>query len=277
MGDGSSLGRRARPAPLRPVPPARYRTAHRNAAREDLPAPAARSALSGNHVEVHRRVRVQQEGVTVWSGLIRSSNAVVTRAIGRCGWTIRPAVASDAPVRAVVAWARAVSRIRSAPLLPSDRGYASRSADRASRAALAASAGSDFPLGRLLARSGRPASATGWPRACTKRNPSSCERVLDRQGQPQARRIDRTSARSRRRKAKYTSESSIECLLRGTGEIGDATQRRCSEAVSRFVCPPPRVCRRRFCSWLAALRSGACAVDVLVEASLGQARVVDGG
>ena len=56
-------------------------------------------------------------------------------------------------VRAMVAWARAASRIRSASRTPSARGWASLSAARASRAAArAASAGSDLPPGRLLDR-----------------------------------------------------------------------------------------------------------------------------
>lgn len=65
--------------------------------------------------------------------------------------------------RSVRCWAPAVSKIRSASRIPSARGCANRSAASASRAALAASAGSDLPPGRLLARCSRPASVTCWP------------------------------------------------------------------------------------------------------------------
>lgn len=64
-----------------------------------------------------------------------------------------------AEVRAVVACVRAVSRIRMASRGPSRRGWASRGADRATRAALAASAGSDCrPGGCWPASAARPRS-----------------------------------------------------------------------------------------------------------------------
>ena len=83
-----------------------------------------------------------------------------------------------AAVRAVLAWARAASKIRNPSRSPSERGWASLPAARASRAARSASAGSDLPPGRLLARAGRPASTTVCPLACkTRSNPRPCERV----------------------------------------------------------------------------------------------------